>query len=714
MKKFYLTFCLLLAFSVSKAQYIFMDGTEGGAFLIQKYPGCFMPGNMFDTTCAAIVNEDTLILSNWNLEDNSLPYIHYFKNLKYLDISNNVLDHLPPLPSTLETFLCNNQDGSFNGYIGGSIINLPALPPGLKVLNCGSNRITNWPAVWPSTLEHLNISNNNLSSLPALPPGLKYLDCSNQQVVIEYISVNILPALDTILSLPPGLTHLICHSNSLTAVPTLPPTLKYLDCSNNRYLFNLCTTGQCVPTITYANGGIASLPNWPPQLEYLNVAQGSSYNVLGFYSFVLPQIIPASLIDLTADSISPQMILPPGLKYLSAGFETKCLPNLPASLGAQSPYRTTPVNLYLNSSSVNCIPNNVPGMRVSPVTIPYCNIQNNTNNCVADPSITGYVFYDLNSNGIWDPGEYPKQGVKVTNDNGIIGFSNINGQYAAQGHLGNNVTSITPPLYYNAVPASFNHTLNTADTLITDTVALQPNVSIDSMRITITPMNAARRGWDLPYHVKYENVGTTVVNANIVVNYNNALLTPTAGPLNLSLNNIGPGQRGEFTTTFYISTSAAFGAEVYTTATITAGTSTSTDESYLNVIFSFDPNDKHATPILTSAEVNAGEFIDYLVRFQNVGNDTAFNINITDQLSEHLIANTLEVIEASHACKTTQINDYLNFEFENILLPDSNVNEPASHGYIRFRVKPKTGLPINTDVPNNAAIYFDFNAPVIT
>ncbi|MBC7867749.1 MAG: hypothetical protein H7X88_09455, partial [Gloeobacteraceae cyanobacterium ES-bin-316] len=35
-------------------------------------------------------------------------------------------------------------------------------------------------------------------------------------------------------------------------------------------------------------------------------------------------------------------------------------------------------------------------------------------------------------------------------------------------------------------------------------------------------------------------------------------------------------------------------------------------------------------------------------------------------------------------------------------------------GYILFRVKPKTGLPVGDVFTNNAAIYFDFNLPVIT
>jgi len=56
----------------------------------------------------------------------------------------------------------------------------------------------------------------------------------------------------------------------------------------------------------------------------------------------------------------------------------------------------------------------------------------------------------------------------------------------------------------------------------------------------------------------------------------------------------------------------------------------------------------------------------------------------------------------------------MEFKFDNILLPDSNVNEPLSHGFIHYRVKPKTTLQHNDTIKNIAAIYFDFNDPVIT
>jgi hypothetical protein len=59
-------------------------------------------------------------------------------------------------------------------------------------------------------------------------------------------------------------------------------------------------------------------------------------------------------------------------------------------------------------------------------------------------------------------------------------------------------------------------------------------------------------------------------------------------------------------------------------------------------------------------------------------------------------------------------NNILEWTFNNILLPDSNVDEPGSHGFVKFMVSQKPGNPNGTVIHNSAGIYFDFNEPVIT
>ncbi len=72
------------------------------------------------------------------------------------------------------------------------------------------------------------------------------------------------------------------------------------------------------------------------------------------------------------------------------------------------------------------------------------------------------------------------------------------------------------------------------------------------------------------------------------------------------------------------------------------------------------------------------------------------------------------MLGASHAFELAITQRLLRFTFPDILLPDSTTNAPASNGFVRFRIQPVAGLPFGATVNNSAAIYFDFNEPIIT
>lgn len=132
---------------------------------------------------------------------------------------------------------------------------------------------------------------------------------------------------------------------------------------------------------------------------------------------------------------------------------------------------------------------------------------------------------------------------------------------------------------------------------------------------------------------------------------------------------------------------------------------------------SYDPNDKteiHAGKITTS-QVAASEYLQYTIRFQNTGNDTAFNVYIRDTLDTKLDWSTFRMIDASHNFQLT-ITDGSRclWTFANIMLVDSNMNEPLSHGYLSFIIKPKSNLVVGNIINNTATIYFDYNLPIIT
>lgn len=88
---------------------------------------------------------------------------------------------------------------------------------------------------------------------------------------------------------------------------------------------------------------------------------------------------------------------------------------------------------------------------------------------------------------------------------------------------------------------------------------------------------------------------------------------------------------------------------------------------------------------------------------------------ISDQLSEYLDPGAFQFLGSSHPCSVAlDTARLMTFSFFNILLPDSNTNEPGSHGFVRFKIKPKSNITLGSVIENTASIIFDINLPVIT
>ncbi|MBC7774760.1 MAG: T9SS type A sorting domain-containing protein, partial [Phycisphaerae bacterium] len=143
----------------------------------------------------------------------------------------------------------------------------------------------------------------------------------------------------------------------------------------------------------------------------------------------------------------------------------------------------------------------------------------------------------------------------------------------------------------------------------------------------------------------------------------------------------------------------------------------STDIECRQSIGSFDPNDKVGLPEGVSEQhVIAPETtIEYLIRFQNTGTDTAFRVEIRDTLPLSLDLATFRQGASSHPYQLG-ISSFgaLSFVFDPIALPDSGANWAASQGFVKFSIAPKKGITLGTTIENRASIYFDQNTAVLT
>lgn len=149
-----------------------------------------------------------------------------------------------------------------------------------------------------------------------------------------------------------------------------------------------------------------------------------------------------------------------------------------------------------------------------------------------------------------------------------------------------------------------------------------------------------------------------------------------------------------------------------------ADTANNTLIQCLEVRTSYDPNMKSVNPagLGTDGRISRNRTMLYTLHFQNTGNFRATNVYILDTIdTATLDINTLEIVDYSHPMELKMPEeDILRFNFDNIMLPDSNSNEPESHGFVSFRIDQVSGLADGSRIENTVGIFFDYNPPIIT
>jgi len=129
---------------------------------------------------------------------------------------------------------------------------------------------------------------------------------------------------------------------------------------------------------------------------------------------------------------------------------------------------------------------------------------------------------------------------------------------------------------------------------------------------------------------------------------------------------------------------------------------------------SCDPNLMEVSP---EGHILSGWGLKYRVEFENVGNDTAFNIYVLDTLPNELDANSLRIVSSTHKMYISKFNDgqhnIVKFDFPDIDLLDSSHHGECT-GTFTYTINSKTGLPDGTLIDHSAGIYFDANGVIQT
>jgi hypothetical protein len=254
----------------------------------------------------------------------------------------------------------------------------------------------------------------------------------------------------------------------------------------------------------------------------------------------------------------------------------------------------------------------------------------------------------------------------------------------------------------------------------------------NDLEVTLLPLNPARPGFNAKYMLVYKNKGNTTQSGSVSLSFPNTVASlVTANPvvssqttstLNWAFTNLLPFETRTIQSNFLLNTPTATpalnGGDVLPyVATVTAGVDQTPTDNTLslnqNVVNSYDPNDKTCLEGTVVGTDKIGQYVHYVIRFENTGTFAAQNIIVTDVIDTNKYDVTTLIPQlGSHPFRTRILqNNRVEFVFENINLPFDDAN---NDGYVAFKIKTKSTLVAGDTFSNSANIFFDYNYPIIT
>ncbi len=639
------------------------------------------------TSCAALKD---LNLNNSHI--NSL-LISNLANVENVNANNNNLTNLDltGLANLKNLFLDNNN------LIALNISGLTSL----EQLNCDYNEIvtlnlTALPNLNYVKAQYGHLTSLTLSDLPKLVTArFVYNELASVFLsdlpLLEELNFNTNQLTSFAMGDYPKLKRLEVPNNQLTSVTFGSlPLLNYLDVSGNQ-LTSIDVNGFPLLTDLYCGNNL---------LTTLDVSNCSMLN--GFFLCNDNQLVSLFLKNANHDAIS--FYGNPTLQYICADEnEIAYLQNAANTLGY-----TCVINSYCTF---------VPGGGVHLLTA-VSSFDANSNGCdLSDPSFFGLKF-------------------NVTNGTNLTNFvSTASGNCLIPLQTG--TYTITPvfetPLYFTVSPTSKTLTLPTGSSNLEQNFCIAPNGSHPNLEVVILPIGTARPGFDAKYKIICRNKGNVTLSGSVDFTFEDAKLdyvssipavsSQSTNLLTWNFTNLQPSQNKEIQLLLNVNgptdiPSVNVGDQL--NFSVTANPLAGDDEPENNVfgfkqtvVNSFDPNEKTCLEGEVVSPDMIGQYVHYVIRFENTGTANAQNIVVKDLIdTTKFDVSTLVPISGS-APFTTRISDTnkVEFIFENIDLPFDDAN---NDGYVAFKIKTMPTLIVGDTFANNASIYFDYNFPVVT
>lgn len=351
-------------------------------------------------------------------------------------------------------------------------------------------------------------------------------------------------------------------------------------------------------------------------------------------------------------------------------------------------------------------------------------------------SIRGESRLDAENNGC-GIGDLPITDLKINITNGLDSayfLTEPSGLYDFPVQDGTH--SLTPlpehPEYFNVNPMSFEVTFPDAGDTVIQNICIAPKGVHHDVQVSILPIEPARPGFDAKYKIIFTNRGTQVESGTINFIWNDEVLDflssdlppdlQSKNMLSWNFSDLQPFESRNLNFVLNVNSpienpSVNIGDILSFEANITTN---NFDETPIDNVFdmrqtvvgSLDPNDKTCIEGKNIKPEMIGQYLHYLIRFENTGTYAAKNIVVKDLIDVNVFdIKSLQIIDASHKMFTRIKDNIVEFIFEDIELPfDDNNND----GYVSFKIKTRPNLILGDSLKNKAEIYFDYNLPIVT
>lgn len=703
MKKIYLLFFIFCFVSLNAQVISFNDANFKNKLLasnINNNIASNLAGNYFkiDTNNNGEIEiTEAFQVRSINVSNSSITNITEilnFTNIVYLTLDNNQINNL-----ILDNLLYLEQISCRNNQL--TNLNLNNLPR-LDLLFCENNNLSTLNLNGLTNLDRLHCNNNQLTNLEI--SGLTALwELRANFNQLSNINLNGLTSLKHISFDYNNLTQIdLSGLNQLLSIGCISNELTQLNVSN---LFNLVNITCDENLITSLNvNHLVNLSYFTckyNQLTTLNVSNLNNLGTLKCSNNLLNSLfIKNGKIESTLEFYSN-----PNLQYICADEgQIQMIENLVTQFG----YSNSNVNSY----------------------------------CSFAPGGTFYIIqgnnkFDLNTNGcdILDS-NFPNLKYNITNGviNGSI-ISNITGNYSIPVQTGTHTIYpvIENPSYFTVYPTTVNVTFPSQVSPFNQDFCITANGVHPDLEVTLLPINAARPGFDSTYKIIYKNKGNTTQSGTVNLTFNDAVLdfisaipvttSQSLNNLSWAFSNLQPFQTREIIFTLNVNspmeTPAVNGGDVLNyTATVTSPAidvlpNDNTFAYNQTVVNSYDPNDKTCLQGNTIPPSKVGDYVHYMIRFENNGTANAQNVVIKDIIDTNKFEiDSLIPIKGSHDFVTNiTTGNKVEFIFQNINLPFADA---TNDGYVSFKIKTKPTLVLGNTFSNSASIYFDFNFPIVT